>query len=63
MQTLSLTCSTCKNADKLVTDPESGEIICSNCGQVISDNISENRPEWRGFDTEGYNNKNRTGIP
>jgi transcription initiation factor TFIIB len=63
VQTFSLTCSTCKNADKLVTDLESGEIICSNCGQVISDNISENRPEWRAFDTEEYNNKSRAGVP
>src|SRR4051812_36367122 len=32
-----LYCSICKISDKVVTDPESGEIICSNCGMVISD--------------------------
>jgi hypothetical protein len=29
-------CSVCKTSDKIITDPESGEIICSNCGMVIN---------------------------
>ena len=41
-----LFCSICKISDKLVTIPESGEIICSNCGMVISDKIQQiNKPE------------------
>jgi transcription initiation factor TFIIB len=64
-------CYICKS-DKLVTDPESGEIICSNCGIVISDKIQQiNKPEWRNFDAEQSNNNNnnnnnnriRTGAP
>jgi transcription initiation factor TFIIB len=64
-----LLCSICKRSDKLVTDPESGEIICSNCGMVISDKIQQiNKPEWRTFDTEQIDNNNsnnriRTGAP
>jgi transcription initiation factor TFIIB len=66
-----LFCSICKRSDKLVTDPESSEIICSNCGMVISDKIQQiNKPEWRTFDTEqidnnnnSNNNKIRTGAP
>ena len=61
-----LLCSICKS-DKIVTDPESGEIICSNCGMVISDKIQQiSRPEWSTFDTEQVNNNNnriRTGAP
>ena len=60
-----LFCSICKISDKLVTDPESGEIICSNCGIVISDKIQQiNKPEWRTFDTEQVNSNNRirTGL-
>ena len=34
-------CSICKRSDKIVTDPESGEIICSNCGMVISDKVED----------------------
>jgi transcription initiation factor TFIIB len=63
-------CSVCKTSDKIITDPESGEIICSNCGMVISDKIQQiSRPEWRSFDTEQSNNNNkdnnriRTGAP
>src|SRR5919201_1229686 len=42
-----LPCSICKS-DKIITDLESGEIICSNCGMVISDKIQQiNRQEWR----------------
>ena len=41
--------STCTNnsAQTLITDPESGEIICCNCGMVMLDNIEEYRPAWR----------------
>src|SRR5919202_5388199 len=34
-------CSICKRNDKIVTDPESGEIICSNCGMVIMDKAED----------------------
>ena len=54
-----LFCSICKISDKVVTDPESAEIICSNCGMVISDKIQQiNKPERRTFDTEQSNNNN-----
>jgi transcription initiation factor TFIIB len=35
---------------KTITDYESGEIICSNCGLVISDKIQSNSPELRNFE-------------
>lgn len=58
-----LICSICKS-DKVVTDLESGEIICSNCGMIISDKIQQiNRPEQRTFNAEGLNDRSRTGIP
>lgn len=56
-------CSNC-GSNQIITDIESGEIICSNCGQVISNNMLEdNRPEWRTFSTEEQANKSRIGIP
>ena len=61
MQTTML-CSICKS-DQTVTDPESGEIICRNCGIVLSDRAQESRPEWRAFTTEEANDRSRTGIP
>jgi len=52
----------CKSG-QTVTDPESGEIICRNCGLVLSDKVQESRPEWRAFTTEEANERSRTGIP
>jgi transcription initiation factor TFIIB len=55
-------CSVCKS-NQIITDIESGEIICSKCGQVISDKIEEIRPEWRNFaSSDGSNDKSRIGM-
>lgn len=60
MQT-SILCSACKN-DRPITDPESGELVCSCCGLVFSDKAAEGRAEWRNFDFE-KNDRIRTGSP
>ena len=40
------------NSSNIITDPESGEQICSNCGVVLSiEKTNEVRPEWRTFNT------------
>ena len=60
-----LVCSVCKS-NQIITDIESGEIICSKCGQVISDKIQEIRPEWRNFaslSSMDPNDRNRIGMP
>jgi transcription initiation factor TFIIB len=64
MQT-SITCSICNNnSSQIITDTESGEIICRNCGMVMLDNVQETRPEWRSFTTDDANNtRSRTGMP
>src|ERR671918_133723 len=55
-------CSIC-GYNQTITDTESGEIICSKCGQVISDKIEEIRPEWRNFaSSDGSNDKSRIGM-
>jgi transcription initiation factor TFIIIB Brf1 subunit/transcription initiation factor TFIIB len=60
--------STCTNNNNsgqmLITDPESGKIICSNCGMVMLDNIEENRPAWRTFTTttDELTNQGRSRI-
>src|SRR5919199_782096 len=42
-------CSICKS-NQIITDSESGELICSKCGQVISDKFEQEGAEWRNFD-------------
>src|SRR5215831_8538357 len=57
-------CSLCKSAS-VIADTESGEIICSICGMVISDKIREARPESRRFlnSAEVSNKRSGTGMP
>jgi transcription initiation factor TFIIB len=49
----------------IITDPETSELICSNCGLVIStERVQESRPEWHYFDHGSPNNyRIRTGMP
>ena len=58
-------CSICKRSDKIVTDPESGEIICSNCGMVMSDKAEDvshlDRHIFSGGQT--HETRARTGAP
>lgn len=62
MQT-SFICLICKT-NHIVTDHESGEVICSSCGTVVSDRIQEiSRPEWRFYSAGQENDRSRTGIP
>jgi transcription initiation factor TFIIB len=59
----SVVCSLCKS-DLIITDSESAEVICGKCGMIILDKIQENnRPEWRAFNSEEVNKKNRSGTP
>jgi transcription initiation factor TFIIB len=51
--------------DKIVTDPESGEIICSNCGMVLSDKVEDTSHLERRVFREGQidETRSRTGPP
>jgi transcription initiation factor TFIIB len=52
------------NYTDIITDPESGEDICSNCGIVITERCEYiANPEWRAFTAEEKNEKVRTGAP
>jgi transcription initiation factor TFIIB len=58
-------CSICKRGDKIVTDPESGEIICSDCGMVISDKAEDVSHLERHIFSGGqiHETRTRTGAP
>jgi transcription initiation factor TFIIB len=58
-----ITCSTCSiKENKMVTDTVSGELVCSNCGTVVRDNIEEIGKEWTNF-KDRETDKSRTGMP
>jgi transcription initiation factor TFIIB len=54
----SIMCSVCNKAQTIITDPQSGEIICDSCGLVVLDKIPVRGLEWGTFVADG-----RTGIP
>jgi transcription initiation factor TFIIB len=47
----------------VITDPETGELIHKDTGEVISDNTLSREKEWRSFDTVEGENRARTGTP
>ncbi len=56
-----LTCD-CGSAD-IITDNESGEMICTNCGTVIQSVILDQGPEWRAFNLKQSQELTRVGAP
>ncbi len=47
----------------VVADPETGELIRKDTGEVVSDNILSQEKEWRSFDSEELQNRVRVGSP
>ena len=47
----------------VVTDPDTGELIRKDTGEVISDNTISQEKEWRSFDIEEGENRARVGTP
>ena len=60
----SIKCSICGRIRTAIADPDSGEILCSNCGMVISEtNQNDVNPERCAFTSEEQNARTRTGAP
>jgi len=48
--------------ENVISDPETGELISVDSGQVISDNALSLGPEWRSFDPAEAD-RSRAGVP
>jgi transcription initiation factor TFIIB len=55
------TCSLCKNTST-VFDAEAGEIVCSNCGMVMQENIESLEKRWRTISSD-LKSEQMTGLP
>jgi transcription initiation factor TFIIB len=56
-------CPECMS-DKLVTDPETGEVVCQECGAVVVERGIDTGPEWRNPEGAGEKpSKSRGGPP
>jgi len=53
-------CPSC-GKKKMVTDDNSGEVFCANCGFVITDKIEDMGAEWRSFSSD-ETNRTRVGA-
>lgn len=59
----SILCPLCNKQTNIITDQESGELICTECGSVITNRSQVDTPDWLNplADEVGY--KARTGAP
>src|ERR671922_2137551 len=55
-------CSLC-NSKAIVYDADNSEVVCSECGMVLHDNIESLSPEWRIYSNDDMESKSRTGMP
>jgi transcription initiation factor TFIIB len=55
-------CPDC-SSNKLVTDPETGEVVCQECGAVVVERGVDTGPEWRNPEGAGEDSKLRRGGP
>jgi len=47
----------------LVTDANSGEVVCSECGLVLAENMLNQSPEWSAYTLEEKQSNSRIGSP
>ena len=57
---ISSNCPHC-GGSKIVSDRQSGERICANCGLVVTDTVMDTGPEYRVFNLQ-ENDRRRTGT-
>lgn len=55
-------CPNCKHFN-IIWDTSSGELVCTNCGLVISGSCINTGPEWNKFPEGLKNTGNRAGLP
>jgi transcription initiation factor TFIIB len=55
-------CPQC-NGLNLVMDEVKGEVVCVECGLVVTKDLLNQGPEWRAFTLEEQRSKNRMGAP
>ena len=58
--TIGTKCPACGDK-KMITDQNTGELFCSNCGLVITEKITDTGAEWRSFSND-EGNRTRAGA-
>ena len=60
---LSVLCPLCSKHTNMITDQNSGELICTACGSVIIDNTETTRSGWTSSNIQESDFRDRTGAP
>lgn len=55
-------CPECGSTE-FINDTKMAELMCAKCGLVLEENIIDQGPEWRAFDSTQLQNRVRTGAP
>jgi transcription initiation factor TFIIB len=55
-------CPEC-DSEHIIRDYKRGEVTCRNCGLVVDDQVIDQGPEWRAFDSEQNERRARGGAP
>ncbi|MFC7237966.1 transcription initiation factor IIB family protein [Saliphagus sp. GCM10025317] len=55
-------CPDCET-NTVVSDPDRGELVCRECGLVLSDEPIDYGPEWRAFNAKEHDQLSRVGAP
>ncbi|KYK31969.1 MAG: transcription initiation factor IIB [Theionarchaea archaeon] len=55
-------CPEC-GSQNLLHDYDRAEVVCSECGLVVRETLLDLGPEWRAFDSEQRDKRERTGAP
>jgi len=55
-------CTNCGSTD-FIKDYEHGELVCEKCGYVAEEHIVDHSAEWRAFDEEEREKRDRAGAP
>ena len=55
-------CPKCRGTN-IIEDVDSGELVCADCGLVITKGLFLSDKDWRAFDTEEFMERARAGAP
>lgn len=59
----SILCPLCNKQTNIITDQESGELICTECGTVVTNRSHVESSDWLNPASEEFGYKSRTGAP
>lgn len=57
-----LKCPRCGSTN-IVEDPETGNLVCQDCGLIIDSSVLDFSKDWRAFDSDEYMERAHAGAP